>query len=144
MLSIIEVTCPHCGARGQLMLPPLGSVIVGPCPSCHEIVAVFCGRALPLQRDLMTGDDRDRKRDHLLDVLTRYLDKRLDQVIDKLPVDFDVDAPLSSAVETPLGDESILSQAETSQEISDDEIDTFRNSELNRLDNPEYFREIFG
>ena len=74
----------------------------------------------------------------------RYLDKRLDQVIDKLPVDFDADAPLSSAVETPLGDESILSQAEAPQKISDDEIDTFRNFELNRLDNLEYFREIFG
>ena len=27
MLSLIEVECPHCGARGQIMIPPVGSII---------------------------------------------------------------------------------------------------------------------
>ena len=100
----------------------------------------------------MTGGDREDKRQHLLTVLTQYLAARLDQVIDKLPSDFDQDATVSRVAEAPLSDLEPMSQSQAApapvapdeMTISQEEIDRFLQSELPRLDNDGYFRQIFG
>ena len=73
MLSLIEVQCPHCGARGQIMMPPVGAIIIGPCPQCNELVVVFCGHVLPLEKEIMETGEVEERREHLLHVLTDFL-----------------------------------------------------------------------
>ena len=81
MLSLIEVQCPHCGARGQIMIPAVGAIIILPCPQCRELVVVFCGHALALDRGLMGSGSLDERRDHLLSVLTEFLEDRVNKLL---------------------------------------------------------------
>jgi len=81
MLSIVEVKCPHCGAEGRIMLPPMGSIILGPCPECSEMVVVFCGRVLPLDKEIVTEGSIEQRKAHLLQVLTQFLRERIDLLV---------------------------------------------------------------
>ena len=155
MLSLIEVTCPHCGARGQIMLPPLGAIIVGPCPECQGMVTVFCGRVLPLDRDIMVSGKPRQKRQHLMDVITLFVNER----VEKLFADTSED-PLdpATALEETFGDPGESSAfADLGEDagpldifgnapdapIMPEELDSFRNVDLKLIDNPEYFKAVF-
>lgn len=150
MLSLIEVTCPHCGARGQIMLPPVGSIIVGPCPECQELVVIFCGQVLPLKKDIMVAGSLSEKRDHMMAVLTGFLSGRIAQIITddfgsevaESAGDSVADSPLPQPA-SPLDPEMRLMYPAPNP-ISEDELDDFKLNELKLLDNPDYFRAIFG
>jgi len=150
MLSLIEVTCPHCGAHGQVMLPPVGTIIVGPCPECQGLVVVFCGQVLALQKETMLHGSREEKCDHMLAVLTDFLRDRISQMItDDTAQAGDVppenkgglisDADLEMAPVEPI--KHVASKAVP---ITEQEYSTFANVELKLLDNKDYFRSIFG
>ena len=81
MLQLIEVQCPHCGAKGQIMVPPIGAMIIGPCPQCKEMVVVFCGQVLPLDKDIMQGGELEERREHLMTVLTDFLRDRVGKLL---------------------------------------------------------------
>lgn len=150
MLSLIEVTCPHCGAHGQIMLPPLGAIIVGPCPQCQGLVVVFCGQVLPLDKEVMVSGSADEKREHLMGVLTEFLDDRVTQLVDgaedlgeKLTShDFDDSLAEAANQQTP-SPEAETPAKESGQEISDSEMAQFKEVDLKLLDNPQYFKSIF-
>lgn len=152
MLSLIEVTCPHCAAQGQIMLPPLGAIIIGPCPECHGMVAVFCGRVLALDKEIMTEGTTAEKRGHLGAVLGTFLQDR----IDRLFADEDTDdaihhfegeedelMPLEDRpAETGLGKIDVYGNQHEAP-ITSEELESFKNVDLRLLDNPDYFRAIF-
>ena len=81
MQSLIEVQCPHCGARGQIVVPPVGAIIIGPCPQCSELVVVFCGYILALDKETMESGTTDDRREHLLGVLTEFLQDRITRLL---------------------------------------------------------------
>jgi len=150
MLSLIEVTCPHCSAQGQIMLPPLGAIIVGPCPECHGMVAVFCGQVLPLDNNIMTSEDGGLKRAHLNDVLGTFLQGRIDLLFgdgeggdemayEELQASGGSDRP---AAPTPLGKIDPFGN-DHGAPISQEELESFKNVDLRLLDNPDYFKAIF-
>lgn len=155
MLSVIEVTCPHCGAKGQIMLPPVSTLIVGPCPECQGLVVVFCGNVLPLDKDLMTTGVVEEKREHLMSVLTEFLRERIWQMVpEEGDESSEADLP---ADETATADETPAPKAESSpgleitqatgnirSPISQEELRFFVGEELALLDNPESFRTLFG
>ena len=158
MLSLIEVKCPHCGAQGQIMLPPLGAIIVGPCPECQGMVVVFCGRVMPLDRDIMTAGTPEDKQEHLLEVLGVFLQERIKRLFASRPADTEADAeepdtsPMPAQDDLGEYDEDSASQAPgpislTGKPqpaiISDDEFDQFINTDLKLIDNPKYFRAVF-
>ncbi len=150
MLSLIEVKCPHCGAQGQIMLPPLGAIIVGPCPECHNMVVIFAGKVLPLDNDIMHGEDADAKRSHLLKVLGAFLEDRVTRLVGeaesqnapkpKEEPEFQP-APGQQDAEMPAVDP--FGNASTAP-ISSAEVDSFVNVDLEMLDDKEYFRMVFG
>ena len=156
MLSLIDVRCPHCGARGQLMLPPLGALIVGPCPECREFVVVFGGRVLPLDKDVMLGSSFDERREHLMAVLTSFLEERVVRLLEEasskeLPEpDEDIeelDEILDEEEEMvePLVEEPAPRMPETGKgTISAREVDSFVQVDLKLLDNQDYFKAVFG
>lgn len=151
MLSLIEVTCPHCAAQGQIMLPPLGAIIIGPCPECNGMVAIFCGRALPLDNDIMADGTPDERRTHVGTVLGGFLSERIDRLFsgeeseDVLPFAGDEDPVQQDTEEAPdtgLGRIDVFGNPQESA-ITQEELESFKNVDLRLLDNPEYFKAIF-
>lgn len=148
MLSLIEVTCPHCAAQGQIMLPPLGAIIIGPCPECHGMVAVFCGRVLALDKEIMTEGLTAEKRGHLSAVLGTFLQDRIDRLFSDDDVDeivtFDEDdiSDEDRPAETSLGKINPFGNPQASA-ITVEEVESFKNVDLRLLDNPDYFKAIF-
>ena len=150
MLPIVNVQCPHCGAEGQVILPPVASVVVGTCPSCKDSVVVFCGRVLPLDHAVMTEGPIEERREHVLAVITDFLRERLQESLDDEPVNEDTadeyngfEEPVKPvvAVEEPIS--SVTDRQLTRRAISQDELDGFVKKDLEFLDNAEYFRSVF-
>lgn len=152
MLSLIEVTCPHCGAHGQIMLPPVGTIIVGPCPECQGLVVVFCGHVLALNKETMLNGSVQEKREHLMTVLTQFLRDRIAQMIsdetdapesESEPSEEDT-SPVETSSETASEPEPRRARAKVAVPISKEESDSFTNVDLKLLDNKDYFKAIFG
>jgi len=157
MLSLIEVKCPHCGAQGQITLPPLGSIIVGPCPQCEGMVAVFCGKVLALDNATMHEGTADEKRDHLTEVLCSFIADRVEQLFENSDVAQQFEAlnhtqhhdeePEETPSETDGHPHQESEQSKAPNKgagISAEELDAFVNGALQMIDNPDYFKSVFG
>lgn len=151
MLSLIEVMCPHCGARGQVMLPPVGTIIMGPCPQCQGLVVVFCGHVLALDKEIMFSGSVEEKRAHILAILMGFLKERIEQMISDGPAEGE-EQSAAEQEESEAGSEHehdplhrASSHAAVSESpISEGEAVAFSSIELKLLDNREYFKAIFG
>lgn len=154
MHSLINVECPHCKARGQIMVPPVGSIIIGPCPQCEDLVVIFCGQVLALDKVLMQEESIETRREHLLSVLNTFLQDRISTLMNE---DFNLNThSLSEVVDEAELDEvemveddaavdfTALSEAEQSQTITQSEVDRFTDVDLKLLDNKAYFKSVFG
>ena len=148
MLSLIEVKCPHCGAQGQMMLPPLGSIIVGPCPECQGMVVIFCGKALPLDPDIMNKPDTGEKRDHVMEVLGLFVHERVERLFERLgdkaeclSQEMTGDAPDGADGDLPPKIE-VFGNA-PSGPISREELNSFLSVDLKLIDNHDYFKAVF-
>ncbi|MBI2435141.1 MAG: hypothetical protein HYV26_19970 [Candidatus Hydrogenedentes bacterium] len=150
MLSLIEVKCPHCGAQGQIMLPPLGAIIIGPCPECEGMVVVFCGRVLPLDKTTMMEGSLEEKRDHLMQVLTSFLQDRIERLFAQAAAAAE-QASEQGAAEgmededqaMDFGPEARPPMKQLSIPISEEELSNFINVDLRLLDNTDYFKAVF-
>lgn len=143
MLSVTEVHCPHCGAKGKILLPSQGAILIGPCPNCDEMVAVFCGNGLPLDKEVMMSGSNQEKHHHLMEVLTSFLDMSirdtLKQQTNPENGEFSEDGELDP-FELKYSTEESPAEPVT---ISEDDVQTFRDVDLKFLDNKEYFDSIF-
>ncbi len=146
MLSLMEIQCPHCGAKGQMVVPPMGAIVIGPCPTCQGLLMVFCGQVLPLDRDLMAHGTRREKHAHLMTVLTGFLNERIADLVQQTTPDQDGEA----GDETSIDDDDLVVEAssietnEANQRISQLEFDQFVEVDLKLLDNKAYFEAVFG
>ena len=141
MMSIIEVKCPHCGIHGQIMPPPLGGIIIGPCPNCDELVVVFCGQVLPLLKDIIAHGDIDQKAAHLRTVIGDYLKNKIDQVAKQLD-----DQVLNGLHDyyTPEVDNYVPQpRLRGSGPITAEEVRFWLNHEVTHIDEGDYFRRQF-
>ena len=154
MVSLVDVTCPHCGAEGRIVLPPLGSIIFGPCPECAEMVAVFCGHTLPLDKEIMSRPKEEDKKDHLLEVLGVFLHERIEGLFGAqgharqfAPAPAEDNAAAAEAAGEQGGEgrssKTQTADAKPPRPISKEEIDTFRRIELRMLDDAQYFKTVF-
>jgi len=134
MLSLIEVKCPHCGARGQLTLPLIGAIIIGLCPECYELVALCWGRVLPLDNEIMRNGSFSETREHVANVLVAHVLKEA----------FSADEDEGCVAEEEIGGQSQSPRAGKSNEISEREVVDFARSDLDLIDNKDYFKAIFG
>ncbi|MFP4173526.1 MAG: hypothetical protein ACLFV4_11505 [Candidatus Hydrogenedentota bacterium] len=166
MQSILNIVCPHCHTKGQVAVPPTGALVIGPCPKCEELVMVFSGVALPLNKDILVNGSAEDKRQHLMEVLTTFLDRQISGLVQEL------EASSSSPDEQPseFGEESedgfdmtserVHGQGEAreghgskssrvsreggSTAISQREFEDFVRKTLPMLDNKDYFRKTFN
>ena len=143
VLSLIEVKCPHCGVRGQIILPPVGAIILGPCPHCEELVVVFCGQVLPLDKAIMIESPIEKKRDHLMGVLVEFLENRIDQIIKAPGGAEDAADDLDVSEADLLRPNDVGDNSRDAPTISEDEVAQFVNVDLKLLDNGDYFKAVF-
>jgi hypothetical protein len=154
MMSLTEVTCPHCGAKGQVIMPPAGAIIIGPCPQCEDMVVLFCGRVLPLDSQVILRKTPEEKRQHLLDVLTRFLRERVEQLFDGAAPPGHLEGVHDEPIPHAQGRVEYESDEDDATEntpkapqvkyISMEELEKFTQVDLPLLDNKDYFYAIFG
>lgn len=155
MQSLINVECPHCKTRGQIMVPPVGSIIIGPCPQCNELVVVFCGQVLPLDKDVMQDGSIEIRRAHLLAALNGFLEERIsalmtdDFVIDTKALPEAVNGMEFEEIEEAYMEDATVSfsnpaESDENQSITQSEVDRFTDVDLKLLDNKAYFKSVFG
>lgn len=148
MLSLMNVQCPHCHAQGHIITPPPGSIIVGPCPECQEMVVVFGGRVLPLDKQIMLHGNVEARKEHLLEVIGVFIDAKIDQLLSsQRPADAEgeeADEPAEAFSPHP-DPHSALGERHKKRvaPISAEEYAVFVKKELHLLDNPQAFRAIF-
>ena len=140
MISLVQVTCPHCGAQGQVLLPPQGMIVVGPCPQCQELVAVFCGKAFALDKDTMLHGSAEEKSEHLMGLLCEFVEDRIDDLLGRGHDDSEAesDTPMVEPFTSPRAHRG------TAGAISETEFEEFLRRDLPHLDDANYFRAIFG
>lgn len=147
MLSVTEVHCPHCGAKGKILLPSQGAILIGPCPNCDEMVAVFCGNGLPLEKETMTGGTIQEKHRHLMEVLTTFLDLSIRETLKQQIGDADGETelePFELRFDASESESSADQPSAPPSRISEGELQSFRDIDLKFLDNKAYFDSIFG
>lgn len=129
------------------MLPPLGAIIVGPCPNCDELVVVFCGRVLPLNKEVMVNGTPEEKHEHLKSALVDFIDDRIRKVVEQLTPDVTEGlhdyTPEGDEVSAPEEAPADVAMMEEPKRISDQEVKTFLQFDLPQIDNRDYFRAIF-
>lgn len=150
MLQLIEVQCPHCGAKGQIMVPPIGAMIIGPCPQCKEMVVVFCGQVLALDKEIMQGGELIERREHLMAVLTDFLRDRVGKLLsDNAPAEDEDEEAADEPSEVKASEEASAREEPKQQTgnrpgpISEAELQRFMAVDLKLLDNDAYFRSVF-
>ena len=129
------------------MVPPVGAIIIGPCPQCSELVVVFCGHVLALDKETMENGSTDDRREHLLGVLTDFLQDRIARLLSD-DVELLEGEPGEEVSEmgdaygsgNPSFDEN--RQAEKNP-ISQTEFERFTDVDLKLLDNKAYFKSVF-
>ena len=148
MLSTIKVACPHCGGHGQVTIPPGLSLLIGPCPECGEVVGVFCGQPVALDKETIVNASREDRREHILAALAHllgtWLDSGLDSGLDNEDNDH-MDGEFAAA--GTVAEDAALPRNRATPKIdhpiTEDEFEEFIHTDLRLLDNPEYFRLVF-
>lgn len=125
------------------MVPPVGAIIIGPCPQCNELVVVFCGHVLALDREIMENGSSDDRREHLLSVLTEFLHDRIAKLLsDDSEM---VDGELAEEYGASVAGDAFADEKPASEKspISQTEFERFTDVDLKLLDNKAYFKSVF-
>ncbi len=138
MLTLMKVHCPHCGIEGQVMAPNAGTLIVGPCPECHRLVAIFAGEALPLDDTIMNGLSVDDKYNHVKKVLFDYVESRVRNCFALPP-----DITPNEVDKHPVKPTEPVDPFSNMAPISEADLRRFIQQGVNELDNPEFFEKLF-
>ena len=148
MSEVSQIQCPHCQAKGKMIIPPAHSMILAGCPKCKEMVIVFLGRLFALDTAIMSEGTTEERREHILGVLTEVLGEGVDLLFSRgTPVE---EGPAEAASGEPAQEQESYAhpQSERQQDdlgpIAQSELDQFIETELDRLDDDAYFRSIFG
>ena len=146
MVMPVRIQCPHCDAVGQIMLPPGLSFVIGACPSCEEMVLVFCGQALPLDKEIVIEGTAEERHDHIMAVLSKFLDVCVNRMIREggTPQGASFAPSDEGREEAPVQGETALESPHEPGRIGQEELDWFVTHELELIDDVDYFRSVFG
>ncbi|MGC8738363.1 MAG: hypothetical protein ACP5UA_06900 [Candidatus Hydrogenedens sp.] len=146
MLSFVDVRCPHCGAQGKIVLPPLGTVLIGPCPQCKGMVALFNGTTLPLDSKIILDGTLEEKKKHIVDVFNAFIEEKVVEFFNpkKEGLSPQPDDANDSYKSEHRIEEYSHKKMKKNKPISRDEVMKFKESEIDLLDNPEIFRKYFS
>jgi len=143
MLSVIEIKCPHCGAIGQIIVPPIGQITIGPCPRCQELVVLFEGRVFPLDKETMIYGSYKEKREHLLMTLTEFLKEQVEELIPDDRLLDGIDAPKPRTKRAGKKCKPSVRNRKAGR-ISKQELEDFLDIDIPLLAKKDYFERFFG
>lgn len=134
--------CPHCGEAGfHVVRLPKEVVAVMACQRCHELSVFFRNKIIPIDRKILeTGTFEERKM-HLADVIAQFLEAGL------LPLEqaSDEEGAIENDVESGKVEKPRRRRVrQKNMPITDQEMDRFVRIDLKCIDNPTYFKRIFG
>jgi len=137
--------CPHCGKqRLAAARVPKDVVVVLPCPSCHEWVVMFRGKAIALSREIIVNGSFEEKKDHLAEIIAEFLEPGMfPSSVQELEDFANGFAQQQEESEEPYEQEPEEDEP-AEQPISQRELDDFVKVELDLIDDPSYFRRHFG
>ena len=116
------------------------AVVMG-CPACQELMVMFHGKIIAINRKILSSGTREERKAHLAEIVDPFLDELLDSgfmgigqppamgndgLADSPPPGF---APDNPPVDRP---------------ITQKEFDRFLKIDLKCIDNPSYFHRHFG
>lgn len=144
MFPVIEVQCPFCKTTGQIMAPPLGSIIVGPCPRCNEMVLLFDGTVMPLDKDIITEGSPEEKKQHLLETIVDVVANKVDELIENGEIETEPKQKgrkKVSSIKKRKVNPSVTDK--TAPPISREDVNDFINIDLHLIDSKDYFDKVF-
>ena len=124
------------------MVPPLGAIIVGPCPECQELVVVFCGHVLPLEKEIMLNGTSVARHEHLMSGIMEFLGDRIEKLVEESSES--AEGVASHHFSNDVTGVSGIDGGGLDETISEDEVARFRSTELQLIDNKEYFELFFS
>ena len=146
MFPVIEVECPYCKATGQIMTPPLGSIIVGPCPRCNELVLLFDGTVMPLDRDIIAEGTPEEKKQHLLEAIVDMAAAKIDELIDSGELGTRNSGGQNAGRATTSDAKRVTPSIQNADApyISRQDVRDFINIDLHLIDSKDYFDKVFA
>jgi hypothetical protein len=146
MFPVIEVECPYCKATGQIMTPPLGSIIVGPCPRCNEMVLLFDGSVMPLDKDIISAGTPEEKKQHLLETIVDMAAGKIDELIDSGELGNRNSEGRSSVRSVDAEPRRVSPSIQNTEApfISRQDVRDFKNIDLHLIDSKDYFDKVFA
>lgn len=144
MFPIIEVECPFCKATGQIVAPPLGSIIVGPCPRCSEMVLLFNGSVMPLDKEIINAGTADEKKQHLLETIVELVADKVDELVES--GDMGADSKKQPSKKSKALSRRLKPSVSNKKAppISREDVRDFINIDLHLIDTRDYFEKVFG
>ena len=140
-----RIVCPHCDSqRIRSTRVPKGVVAVMPCPECSELVVFFRRRLMALDRSIIENGTKEERKLHIADIIAEFLEEGV------------LDADFSEQLETNaafMETQSVFEEGNwkpaarkrrRKSQISQREFDRFTKFELEKLDNPDYFKRHLG
>lgn len=144
MFSFVEVKCPHCGAQGRIVLPPIGTILIGPCPQCKGMVALFNGTTLPLDNKIITEGTLEEKKRHIVDVFTVFIEEKVEDFFKKQKSNEEQETQTPEDFKPERRSEELTYKIQKKKPITREEVRRFKESEINLLDDPEAFKKFFS
>jgi len=134
------IACPHCGhERAFKAKVPKELVLVMPCPACGELLALYRGKAIALDRKVIENGTFEELTAHLAHVIADFL--RLGK-FGALRESGSNDDDLAAGD----ADEDAMQPFHTPEQgpITHEEVRHFIEVDLQRLDEGAYFKRHFG
>jgi len=144
MLPVIEVQCPFCKATGQIMTPPLGSIIVGPCPRCNETVLLFDRTVMALDKNIINKGSPEEKKQHLLETIIDMIAEKVEELVENEELGHELDQEVEEESGYRKGKRLAPSvRNKEAPQISREDVRDFVNIDLNLIDSEYYFDKMF-
>ena len=143
MKPFIPVQCPFCDARAQCVAPHPGAILVAPCGQCQEMMLLFAGTTLPLDKDILLHASDAEQRKHLRETIVQQLARRIGDVVYSSSSQQDVPSTPTAEPAAPRLVPSVAPDQPTAL-ISDAEVRDFLAIDLHQIDEKKHFDRIFG
>jgi hypothetical protein len=127
------------------MAPPLGSLIVGPCPRCNEMVLLFNGSVMPLDKDIISDGTAEEKKQHLLEAIVDMVALKVGELVDSEGLGLE-QAEKPAKKNRRAGKRKITPSVKKKKAppISHEDVRDFVDIDLHLIDSKDYFEKIFG
>ncbi len=139
--------CPHCGEAGFLVGKlPKEVVAIMACQHCDEISVVFRKKIIPLNKNILESGTFEERKEHLAEVIAQFLEAGLFTFDASLSPNEEGEYELPATQQPPRRRRRKPAKGSDAggMPITDQEVDRFVRIDLKCIDNPTYFKRIFG